>query len=144
MLTFYVNADAAQLLAFSANLKPTTSVNIGAAINFNDITLNVGNNYNQATGHFTCPKTGVYSFSHKLVSSLTTQAFGNIVKDGKTLTQEKISYHNNEGLPYHTASNVTVECQKGERIWVKSNVRFKSEIFRNTISTFSGYLLGGQ
>ena len=111
---------------------------------FDGITLNVGNHYNPATGHFTCPKTGVYAFSLILMSEVYNQAYGNLVKEGKTLALALASNPKKEKHYFHTASYVVAECKEGERIWVQCYIHCKSVIYGEKFCTFSGHFLGTQ
>ena len=104
---------------------------------------NVGSNYQLESSTFICPTNGVYSFTVTLHNQefITTQDYVvDIVKEGVGL----VTVFSNYKDLYQSTGSVTVECLRGERVWVQCNVSVGC-IMRNFdtyyYNMFSGFLV---
>ena len=138
--------DSVRPIAFLAFRSRHTLLEKGIII-FDKYTSNDGNQYNPRTGHFTCPKTGVYIYTFHL--SLGSRGLGCLKKEGQILDPGQDDRQ--------TESYLVVECQKGERIWVECNGRqmsynpvritdhvYEPKMLGSPSCIFSGHFLGTQ
>uniref|UniRef100_A0A8C5DAT0 C1q domain-containing protein n=1 Tax=Gouania willdenowi TaxID=441366 RepID=A0A8C5DAT0_GOUWI len=111
--------------------------NMDIILAFNKLYTNVGNAYNSATGFFTAPVHGVYSFQFTVCGSL----FGNV--GVFMLKNNQIIMHNYEwkedaAFEYITNS-VTLELFAGELIHMRLPAGSSVYDNINSHSTFSGF-----
>ena len=133
-----------QPIAFSVYMQGLKAVEIGNTMKFDGVATNTGDHCNPVTGHFTCPRSGLYAFILNLTSERHfNEAYGNLVKEGQSLTLVLASNTNKDGHYSHATGSVIVECEAGERIWVES-YSLKSMLLGGRFCTFSGHLIGQQ
>ena len=115
----------------------------GITIKFDGIVTNTGDHYSTVTGHFTCPRSGHYALFLNLTSEKPfNDAYGNLVKEGQSLTLVLASPTRRHG-PYSQATgSVIVQCNEGDRIWVESYEEISC--LKGSSCTFSGHLIGEQ
>ena len=91
------------------------------AVRFSHIYTNIGNDYNETSGNFTCQHPGIYLFTlHLYKSSPASKAACDILKDGKTtvtaysmpLVQQGV-YH-----LYEAGNSVVLHLNRGDTILV--------------------------
>ena len=116
----------------------------GITIKFDGIVTNTGDHYSTVTGHFTCPRSGHYALFLNLTSEKPfNDAYGNLVKEGQSLTLVLACHAKRPGHYSQATGSVIVECKAGQRIWVESYT-LKSMLLGGRFCTFSGHLIGQQ
>ena len=113
--------------------------NSGDRGKFPVVLSNIGGGYNAGSHEFTCPVSGVYMFS---TSTLTgPQAYGimSIMVNGvRTVTTHADSH----GNAWDQGTNmVVVNCDHGQKVWVRSDRDIMVHDNMKHYSTFSGMLL---
>ena len=120
---------------------------INTPISFDVVRLNVGGAMNTATGKFTAPRNGIYSFSFtglgqlaasssRVVLDVAMYLNGNIIGRG-------VADETGTADQYETTSfQSTLNLQKGDQIWLEIWQLSSGMYLRGQDSThFSGYLL---
>ncbi|VDI31540.1 Hypothetical predicted protein [Mytilus galloprovincialis] len=120
--------------AFTASL--TSERNLGAyeVVIFDKIWLNMGGAYDQNTGRFTAPKTGLYSISTTVMSYSRSHLHCDLWKNNEKLVRAF-------GTKYSTGTlNVVMALKMNDTVYVKHTVDTE-KIYGDHRSTFSGYLI---
>nr|XP_002739445.1 PREDICTED: complement C1q subcomponent subunit B-like [Saccoglossus kowalevskii] len=107
-------------------------------VTYDNIYTNIGGHYNESTGNFTCPLSGVYYFTMAAVKP----------RDGNNLDicfmknqiQLTCAYSNTAG--YGTGTNsIILELHEGDGIWVKLGWSYALFSSSSGYTTFSGYMI---
>ena len=129
-------------ISFSAYLSHTIDhMAPGHVIKCDTVIMNDGNSYNQHTGVFTVPITGVYLMTFTIDSS--TAAHVQLVVDGSNISDVKTNTSWHSGSFQVMGSNtVIIRLTQGQSVWMQaysvSNV-ISDEAYR--LTTLSGVLL---
>ena len=110
-------------------------------------TYNPGGHYDPKTGVYTCPISGSYMFTFCVYAKKTdgnpdTYANAILVKEGVDDYSEARFYSWDEQDVGSSVSNsVTIHCNTGEKVWIKS--LHDGVVLYNwvTLNTFSGFLI---
>lgn len=110
---------------------------------FDSVQTNYGNAYDNTTGYFKAPETGIYAFFSNIMSE---SGNGNeyieteIVKNGDQIAE---MYSGGSAL-YDSTSNMAVtSLNEGDHVWVRVHGGWSSNFaIHCCFSTFSGFLLG--
>jgi hypothetical protein len=127
--------------AFTA-IKSDNTGQVGSGVYiFNQVTLNVGNHYNNTNGRFTAPISGVYYFITRLqlygTSSYTSIYFtvnGSNTGGGDFQTYDQVPNTTTHRAPHHAA---LLSLTAGDYVEV-----VRSQSTRGMQSNFCGYLVG--
>ncbi|XP_063397314.1 EMILIN-1-A-like [Mytilus trossulus] len=120
--------------AFTASLTSSKNLASSEVVIFDKVWLNMGAAYNQDTGVFTAPKTGLYSISTTVMSYYTTMLHCDLWKNNQKLVRAF-------GTKLSTGTlNVVVALKKSDTVYVK-HAGGREQIYGNHRSTFSGYLI---
>ena len=138
-------ATASTSVAFSALLDHHISVGNGAIIKYNVVLTNEGNWYNNYTGMFTVPVTGVYLFTFTLNVDQKS-ALVRLMKDGQTLAAAVAESIDSDSSTRHESSSntVIVHATTGQSVWVESFYYNSNNLWSGSsypANTFSGFLL---
>ncbi|XP_071180307.1 heavy metal-binding protein HIP-like [Mytilus edulis] len=119
--------------AFTASL--TSHKNLGnEVIIFDKIWLNMGGAYDNDTGVFTAPKTGLYSISTTVMSHHNSDLHCYLWKNNERMV---LAF----GTDLSTGTlNVVVALKRNDTVYVK-HISSTENIFGDERSTFSGYLI---
>lgn len=136
-----------QPVAFSAELSTSLAhPSAGMSIVFDKVQFNSGNFYNNKTGTFYCPTSGVYYFSLELSSSAHPQSghslHAKIMKNGSPISITILD--SDSHLSYlRRTSSVTTQLAQGDVISVLINyvVGDITVTGGGPLSTFSGFLV---
>ncbi|XP_060558845.1 coadhesin-like [Ruditapes philippinarum] len=108
---------------------------------FRTTTMNIGNGYDNTTGIFTAPVSGLYSFSIQLglVGGGSNVVNYSFVADGKEMKNGLFVDH--DYTKTYSANTVTY-LSKGGRFWIKTK-SLSGRLYQasNVWNTFSGFLL---
>lgn len=139
-------------MAFTAAIKSYTldHVKANATIVFEKTITSSGSGYNNLTGVFVAPMSGLYSFScslldhtgeHNVPSDDHGQAnlHAEIVQNGKVLG--RIFAHAEENHRDQGSVSVVTFLNQGEQVWVRNIDHDDVGIGGQLYSTFSGYLI---
>ena len=114
-------------------------------IQFPKVISNFGRFYNTKANECTCPVSGIYMFSVKILSDHGTRAWASIMINNKQLVSTLA--HGTDVYLYSrigTGSNIVVaHCKKGDKVWVRNptseSMKLHDEIRHYT--SFSGFLI---
>ena len=126
-------------VAFFATLN-RTQVHIGQlqSIVFDQVETNIGNGYDQYTGVFSAPESGVYVFSTTIVTLGANSTHYGVFKNR---VQKTIMWVNGFQNSYDSSSHtVILKLQKGDDVTIKHTESDKS-VQGDLHSMFSGFLL---
>lgn len=133
-------------VAFTAAIKHKVvdHVQSGQAVIFDTVITNFADGYNNATGVFNVPLTGIYMFQCSLLDhwgsdhgSVMLHAL--IVKNGQKLV--KVFAHAEENYRDQGSNTVFVKADKGDQVWVKIIDNNDLSLGGEYFSSFSGYML---
>ncbi|XP_048238284.1 complement C1q tumor necrosis factor-related protein 4-like [Haliotis rufescens] len=140
--TFSAAQDVSQFeTAFSAGLTTHLTLQAGATVIYDKVFTNIGNAYDNKTGVFTCPQTGIYVFQYHGLSM-----------SDDTLWLELYHNYNYVSSAYaHTDSDfasagnsVILHLFKGDTVMVNAEQDQESNLYGvsdEVYCTFSGYLI---
>ena len=126
-------------VAFFATLN-RTQAHIGRlqSVVFNQVETNIGNGYDQYTGVFSAPTSGVYVFSTTISTLVANSSHYGVFQNGKKKTVMWVNgFQNNYDSSSHT---VILKLQKGDDVTIKHTGSDKS-VNGDLHSMFSGFLL---
>ncbi|XP_061180615.1 caprin-2-like [Saccostrea echinata] len=133
-----------EIIAFTAVLNYNTSISDlkkGQRIIFNGVITNLGNAYNDKTGTFHCPTTGLYGFYYNLHTLRDKYAMVALTKNGDGNYAYAFSGNHSSGES-DGSTFVVLSLMKGDRIWLRANKDCSTgEVLKYQVNTFSGFLL---
>ena len=144
---FFAGFIQKTVVAFTAKVAPPdlTGLGAGQTIVFDEVITNVGNGYDNLTGIFTAPVSGVYVFDMALMVASDVYQYTELVKDGQSIVY---NYSAATGVNCFVSSSrtVTLQLEKASKVWVRTiteNITFhgSGKVHGNGFSTFSGWLL---
>lgn len=107
------------VIAFHASLKNHLSnVPVNTIIKFEKVHLNKGNGYDPATGVFTAPEDGVYSFAWSFISSKGDTVYLAAVVDNQVQAYACINQQKSNHIS--TSGHFINELKKGNKVWIKT------------------------
>jgi len=132
------------VVAFHANTVANTSPATGHVIVFSQTVFNHGDGYNNATGVFTAPVSGVYMFTVH-ICTLASKYFSFAFVKTRGGDMVKGVMGDNDNHLCHAVSAITT-LTKGEGVWLKCTSNYGTSthvIYKDSIrsNTFSGSLL---
>ncbi|XP_045169257.2 collagen alpha-1(X) chain-like [Mercenaria mercenaria] len=139
-----VSTTQMPVVAFQSYFLKETSIENGQTLIFTKTVYDKGLGYNNRTGVYTTPVSGVYLFSVQLCIFVDKFVHVEIVHEDATIIKVRLV---DEDQRYHSCSTVTgvAVLSKGERVWVKSIISSTGEnIWRNpdiVWNSFSGVLI---
>ncbi|XP_060589214.1 complement C1q tumor necrosis factor-related protein 3-like isoform X3 [Ruditapes philippinarum] len=108
-------------IAFSAQLSiHLSNIPIGTTINFDKVHVNDGAAYNNKTGVFIAPETGVYMFAYFIGHGRTAgQAWVTLKHNGQKINSAVTdTFHLNEDL--QGGNMAILKLDVGDRVWIES------------------------
>ena len=137
------------LCCFVAGVQSAFTVTIPAAgltpntLRFTHVVTNIGGDYNTSTGKFTCQYSGIYAFTlHILKFAGTDLVQCSIRKNQSTVV---ITHSNPQGpseAGYLSSTNsAVVHLARGDEVDVGGCTAFNTIYYKNTFTSFSGFLL---
>lgn len=111
---------------------------------FDKTQSNFGNGYDNITGYFVAPETGVYVFFANIMSEDSTTGLDyietEIVKNGNQIAE----MYSGAQQAYDSSSNMAVAwLDKGDHVWVRVHGTWSNNFsIHCCFSTFSGFLIG--
>lgn len=119
--------------AFTASLTSARKLGYEVVI-FDKIWLNMGGAYDQDTGFFTAPKTGLYSISTTVMSNSASYLHCDLWKNSEKMVRAF-------GTDLSTGTlNVVLALEMNDTVYVK-HLSGTETIYGDHRSTFSGYLI---
>ena len=114
---------------------------MGETVIFPTVTYNEGSGYNNSTGKFTAPVSGLYAFAKQTCEAPDTYSYTAFVHNGQSVLSSM-----NTGPPnYHTCygAQVFVRMARGDQMWV--GIVSRSQFYYNSQlqPSFSGSLIHG-
>ena len=137
----FVNEEVSHRVAFTAHLSVGIVKELGRqhTIPFDQVMLNEGQAYDTVTHVFICPVNGIYVFQSALMSNNNELIETEIVKDGNPIGR---LYAKGTTSSYDQGFNsATIQCNKGEHVWVRVLEHFGTTIYNDLFSSFSGHIL---
>ena len=110
-----------------------------AIVQFDSMGLNAGGHFQLSTNVFICPEHGIYGFSFSLYNTPGAGVACSVRKEEDGIVHVWSDHVENL---YNAASNFgTVECFKGERVYVEVGTTNNSAIHGHPRVSFSGFLI---
>ncbi|XP_053383684.1 uncharacterized protein LOC128549925 [Mercenaria mercenaria] len=138
-----LTAPGSHRVAFSSHLSAkATELGKEHPIPFDQVLLNEGQAFDTVLHAFICPVDGIYMFQSSLLCDYGAHIETEIVKDGSVLA--RIYAAGDNGLPHgwdQGFNSATVQCNKGERVWVRVRLHNGNTVYPEQFSTFSGFLI---
>lgn len=127
---FLHKVQRSPVVAFTALLSTNTKVQRGAVVKYDNVVTNCGGAYQPATGIFTAPYDGLYSFSCSLMTQPFNAAHVNMIKNGKIMS----TLHSDNSKSTYPQSSLTLYLvlKKGDRVWMQN--------YKNTDALLHEYL----
>ncbi|XP_052063229.1 complement C1q-like protein 2 [Mytilus californianus] len=124
--------------AFFAFLKSNTIFSGDNVLKFDEVTTNIGQNYNPSTGVFTAPKEGVYQISCVMVAGGRNNIHYWLYKN-----KERFSYGYTSPTAHANSNtqNWILELKKGDRVFIQHRGSPGEVVHGLRHSYFSGHLL---
>ncbi|XP_060082086.1 complement C1q-like protein 4 [Ylistrum balloti] len=137
-LTVDKRVTATPVVAFFATRQQNlTSITLHQTIVFEDATVNVQNAYNNNTGVFTCPLTGLYEFATTIVSA----GEHHNLNFQMMMESTEIAYVHATLYEYDMGTQVAVaHCNKGQRVLIRQATHSRFGL-PGGFCTFSGHLI---
>lgn len=134
-------------VAFTAAIKPRAvdHVHVNSPMIFETVLTNFANGYDNTTGTFTVPLTGIYLFSCSVLDHMSNDGHGStmlhaeMVKNGVVMA--RVFAHANSVYRDQGAQTVVVEANKGDTVWVRTVDNNDLGLGGELYTTFSGYML---
>ena len=134
-------------VAFTAAIKPLVVNHLKHmdTIKFETVITNIGGGYNNQSGVFVAPTTGIYIFSCSLMDHISDSAGGvmvhaEIVQNqrvlGRIFAHAEANSYRDQG-----AQTVFTHVNQGDQIWIRTIDNPDLGLGGELYSTFSGYLL---
>lgn len=113
------DCTAYNVIAFHAYLKSTLyNVTPNTTITFESVHLNKGDGYDPATGIFTAPEDGVYSFAWSFLSKKGgTVYFAAVVKNADRV---HTCINNQQSTHISTSGYLIYELKRGNKVWIRT------------------------
>lgn len=131
--------DKPSAIAFTASISQSlTNLKPGQTVVYNLVETNVGSSYNQHTGHFTCPRSGLYLFTLTTLSESGKHLQLDLVLNGRNVISVT-----SQGPGFQQSSNSKVlHVNQGEALWVRVRGPVTDQIvWADNYSGFAGYLI---
>ncbi|XP_076113688.1 complement C1q-like protein 3 [Mytilus galloprovincialis] len=131
-----------RVIAFYAFMsKSITNPSIGRRLVFDVVKTNQGGGYNNHTGVFTCPKTGIYVFVWVVRLYSGHHSFELMINNSVYGT----NHLRNTNLDSSVSSTVVAHVSEGDSVYVRIHISFNGSGLllsdKNGRPTFSGWLL---
>ncbi|XP_033103020.1 uncharacterized protein LOC117105832 [Anneissia japonica] len=110
-------------------------------IKLDTVELNIGSNYNESTGVFTCTITGVYFFSYSYLINGDYYGLVQLKKNGKVIVS---SYEKPSVQQFGQSGQVaTIQLQINDEVWLQFDHITSRKIYsdKNRYTSFTGFLL---
>ncbi|XP_060553623.1 hemicentin-1-like isoform X1 [Ruditapes philippinarum] len=129
------------VIAFESSKLENETLKEGEVYVFTITLMNIGDGYDNLTGIFTAPVTGLYSFSTQHCLSYSRNSSSSIfsfVVNNKEI--KNIMFENSEHVSCGTFDALT-HLKKGDRFWIKCTS--ESSLYEDLVrwNTFSGFLI---
>ena len=126
-------------VGFSAFHNESRSYTFEEPIVFNNVITDVSNNYDNITSAFTCPVSGLYSFTVSVLGQLNQLVNVWINRES---TRLGVVYATLSQGYNHAGNTIVASCNAGDRVWVDSgDDYYLSYIIAGEASVFSGFLI---
>lgn len=126
------------VIAFHASLKThLRNVPVKTIIKFEKVHLNKGNDYDPATGVFTAPEDGVYSFAWSFITSKGGTVYLAAVVDNQV--QANTCIYKQQSNHVNASGHLIVELKKGNKVWMETMYHSSTYIHAQNFTYFSGY-----
>ena len=133
-------------VAFTAALSARVVEHVGLneTIQFDTVLTNIGNGFDNTTGVFTAPVSGIYMFTCSLIDHMegvhgTAKLHAEIVQNDKVLG--RIFAHATDTYRDQGSQTVFAQVNQGDRIFIRSVDNKDLGLGGELYSTFSGYLM---
>nr|ABO26662.1 sialic acid binding lectin [Haliotis discus discus] len=127
--------------AFSAGLTTHLTLQAGATVIYDKVFTNIGNAYDNNTGVFTCPQTGIYVFQYHGLSMSDDTLWLELYHNYNYVS----SAYAHTNSDYASAGNsVILHLFKGDTVMVNAEPDQESNLYGvsdDVYCTFSGYLI---
>ncbi|XP_003454799.1 complement C1q tumor necrosis factor-related protein 3 [Oreochromis niloticus] len=129
------------MVIFSAGIgggSPLGPFNTDQTIIYNKVFINTGNAYNELTGIFTAPVSGVYFFTYFCHSGGVRKTSLHLYKNNEVILH--IHDHQSADAADNGGNAVFLQLQQGDTVYVR--LKANSHVYRSsTVTNFSGFLV---
>lgn len=135
---FLLKVQRSPVVAFTALLSTNTKVTKGAVVKYDNVVTNCGGAYQPATGIFTAPYDGLYSFSCSLMPHPSNSAHVNMIKNENILS----SVYSADLTYPQSSQTLYLVLNKGDRVWMQNYI-YKDAMLHDVhgYNVFSGALI---
>ena len=115
-----------------------TSSSSGQTLPFETLHTNVGDDFNAATGRFTCEIPGIYIFTYNIITA-TGDSFISLMKNGDKINSV---YRSSETFNDMIGNTAVLQIGNGDQVWLSINTAGQRVHSNNNLyTTFSGVIL---
>lgn len=131
------DCTAYNVIAFHANLKSNlNNLSLNTTIKFENVQFNKGNGYDPATGMFTAPEDGVYSFTWSFLTKKGGTVYIAAVVDNADHVYTCIN--NQQSTYINTSGHLIYELKRGNKVWIRTWYTLATFIHSGFFTYFSG------
>lgn len=142
MLKFHIIILVTYKPAFLANLSHSLSnLKSNQIVKFDSVVTNIGKHYNPATGKFTAPQDGIYTFSWTCLTPAGSRFETRLLVNDRYISANRANAQNINQYVQGT-KNVVVQMKKGDKAAVRVLTIAGLKLHGNGLfSAFSGFMI---
>uniref|UniRef100_A0A194ANM1 C1q domain-containing protein n=1 Tax=Pinctada fucata TaxID=50426 RepID=A0A194ANM1_PINFU len=128
------SCSCGEKIAFYIRLSKDVQLAAYQTVIFDKVVTNIGNGYNNGTGIFISPASGLYQISGSVIAVEGYQDLGFDLMHNGNMVGNLFGHHTDSVVIY-------LELNEGDRVWIRKDFDTKTETMRGTWSSFSGHLI---
>jgi len=127
------------MVAFqAAKVSRQSSIGLNQNVQFERVSINIGNGYHPQHGVFVVPRSGIYVISVTTLHAMQSITFNGAIVHQGNIIAKLYGQSNTWEQASHT---VLIQAHAGDEIWVKNIGPANEDIYGDLFSTFSGFLI---
>lgn len=137
-LGYFIYYPKVEIVAFQTSLTKTLeNLRRHQTVIFDKVLLNEGNAYSKASGIFTAPSDGIYSFTWTMSTKYGKYFVTEIVWNYEKVAYNQADGRGHNGWPMST-SHAYIKMKKGEKVWIRAQGNYGHFAYGGHWCSFSG------